>query len=282
MNGEKPWDKRRPNIPGVPNNPKHEPKSQENSVGSSGNLMPGIPGIPGLPRPQIKPNQSSVGFKSKGPRKGIFAFSVIVAVTGIALFANSSLGDNQRSSIGSSSTTNVPISESSSKNASDETLTQWETLAKSVVYIEATGATCNWSGSGSIVLDGSYVLTNQHVSGDGECSLRVGFTDSTDTEPGTFVHAEVLISDAAIDLAVIRLLDQGGAPYSSAEHRPLEIEDSGLKLGDKIYTLGYQTTNPTELLKFVTDLEAFLVDIRFRPYSPAPQWRKAIPPKRST
>ena len=125
--------------------------------------------------------------------------------------------------------TSIPISDQSN----------WEVLARSVVLIKATGPGCGRQGSGSIVLDGSYVLTNQHVVGDGDCSLQVGLTDSTDSEPRKFIAAQIVISDALIDLAVIRLLDSNGAPFTSSEHKPLEIDYSALRLGDKVFTLGY-------------------------------------------
>jgi hypothetical protein len=46
-----------------------------------------------------------------------------------------------------------------------------------------------------------------------------------------------------------------------------------LPVANKLLTLGYQTTNPKELNEFVQNLDAYLCDIRFRPWSPAPQWR---------
>jgi len=39
----------------------------------------------------------------------------------------------------------------------------WDALARSVVFIEALSP-CDWRGSGTLVLDGSYVLTNEHVA----------------------------------------------------------------------------------------------------------------------
>jgi len=41
-----------------------------------------------------------------------------------------------------------------------------------------------------------------------------------------------------------------------------------------IYTVGYQATTPDALLATVDELGALLVDIRYSPWSPAPQWRK--------
>jgi hypothetical protein len=43
---------------------------------------------------------------------------------------------------------------------------------------------------------------------------------------------------------------------------------------NKLLTLGYQTTNITELAQLVKDHDALLADIRYRPYSAYPGWRQ--------
>lgn len=137
-------------------------------------------------------------------------------------------------------TTVAASTNSSVVKSSTTTLPQrnWETTARSVVLIEASGEDCEWSGSGSIVLDGSYILTNQHVSGDGECDLNVWFTDSTTTQPRRFIRAELIVADAESDLAVLRMFDENG-PFIDPTRLPLEFSRVSPRLGDKIYTLGY-------------------------------------------
>lgn len=124
-------------------------------------------------------------------------------------------------------------------DASSSVGDNWEDVARSVVYIEALGPACGWSGSGSIVGDGSLVLTNQHVAGDGECELTVYLTDSTSSTPTQSVRAEVVVSDSSIDLAVIQLFDTSGMPYVSSGRTPLKLSSVIPKLGDKITILGY-------------------------------------------
>jgi len=239
VSGEKPWERSRARIPGLSNDPRPNSQTKQEPTQKSRELGPGIPGMQGFPRPIASPAQPVAGAKKRSSRNGMLAILGIFAVTGLALLANSSFREDRATSSLETVPSEVANTGTTPKGLPDGALTQWESLAKSVVYIEATGASCNWSGSGSIVLDGSYVLTNQHVAGDGECSLRVGFTNSTNAEPSDFVRAEVLVSNAALDLAVIRLLDQSGAPFISPMHKPLEIDYASLKLGDKIYTLGY-------------------------------------------
>jgi S1-C subfamily serine protease len=115
----------------------------------------------------------------------------------------------------------------------------WDKIARSVVYIEALGSRCNWSGSGSLVLDGSYVLTNEHVSGSGECELSVFLTDSSSKSPTRRLAAALVVFDKAKDLAVLRLFDSDGTPFIDGSRSALKINAADLQLGAKVFTLGY-------------------------------------------
>lgn len=121
----------------------------------------------------------------------------------------------------------------------DDQLAKWESIARSVVYVEATGTSCGWSGSGTIVGDGSYVLTNQHVSGDGECQLSVGLTESASLSPTRFLAAEIVSADGDMDLAIIRMFQEDGRPFVDASRRPIPLSASAPRLGDKLTLLGY-------------------------------------------
>jgi S1-C subfamily serine protease len=114
----------------------------------------------------------------------------------------------------------------------------WDSISRSVVFIEASSP-CEWRGSGTLVLDGSYVLTNQHVSSNGECALRVGLTDGLNSSPQLSHDAEVLIADETLDLAVLRLFSSNGEPFSSNDHQPVKIDYEQPPLGSEIATLGY-------------------------------------------
>jgi S1-C subfamily serine protease len=116
---------------------------------------------------------------------------------------------------------------------------EWESLARSVVFIKAQGSQCGWTGSGSIVADGSYVLTNQHVAGNGECNLTVWLTDSTTTSPTKYLTGQFVEADSSRDLAIIRMIDSDGVPYIDETRTPLKFSNSLPKLGDKLTILGY-------------------------------------------
>ena len=115
----------------------------------------------------------------------------------------------------------------------------WDKVARSVVYIEATGSRCGWSGSGSLVLDGSYVLTNQHVSGSGGCALKVFLTESTDNAPSRGLMAALVAYSTVNDLAVLRIFGDNGKPFIDSNHKAIAINKNPLSLGSKLLTLGY-------------------------------------------
>ncbi|WP_419918445.1 S1 family peptidase [Candidatus Poriferisocius sp.] len=130
------------------------------------------------------------------------------------------------------------------------------TIARSIGMVSAAG--CGKVGSGTLVLDGRYVLTNAHVvvsdSGKVCANLEVGFSDSFEEEPTTWIDATVvgkeldgLDSEGYVtlpDLAVLKLshrVDQPSIPISAQK----------LDLNEDITVLGYpgiggQTITSTE------------------------------------
>jgi len=117
-----------------------------------------------------------------------------------------------------------------------------EGIAKSVVLVlvqDATGQEC-WSGSGVAVLDGSYILTNQHVvtkelKDDPTCTvLSVGITEDTSAEPVKYISAEIVKSDVTLDLALLRI-----DLTSFAGLTPIPVENSSLPIDTKIRVIGY-------------------------------------------
>ena len=153
----------------------------------------------------------------------------------------SSGGQEEISNTTSNSTapsTSEPDSNDSTASTPANGSPDWDTLARSVVFIEAA-APCEWRGSGTIVLDGSYILTNQHVASNGECKLIVGLTKSLDSTPQSGYFADVLVTDSSLDLAVLRLIDASGLPAKISGHDPVRIDYSQPPLGTRLATLGY-------------------------------------------
>lgn len=118
----------------------------------------------------------------------------------------------------------------------------WAELALSVVYIEA-GECPSFpsdmfsSGSGTVVLDGTHVLTNAHVVLDDNgrpCrDLVVWFTRSFEEEPSDWALADLAAADRTLDLAVLQLNE----PVSA--DRGIEVAAQQLEPGETIRILGY-------------------------------------------
>ena len=118
----------------------------------------------------------------------------------------------------------------------------WARLALSVVYIEAGEcpsfpADMYNSGSGTVVMGGTHVLTNAHVVLDDEgrpCrDLVVWFTRSFEEEPSERVRVGLLAVDGELDLAVLRLNEPASAD------RSIEVTAQRMEPGETIRILGY-------------------------------------------
>lgn len=202
-------------------------------------LPPIIPSGPTLGRPD------SVASSTKNtPKSGVKKRPLVIPIgisalllAGVGLFAFIGNKDSVKNSP-AGALSSVPSSIANFPENAIPIRGNWDALSRSVVLIEA-GGQCGWQGSGSIILDGSYVLTNQHVSGDGECDLTVWFTDSTDAQPSRAFSADVVVADKRLDLAIIRILDKFGDPYIDSGRMPLKIQTATPNLGEKMYVLGY-------------------------------------------
>ncbi|KRA23751.1 serine protease [Microbacterium sp. Root61] len=100
----------------------------------------------------------------------------------------------------------------------------------SVVTIEASNGSTGGTGSGVILTDDGYIVTNTHVvTLDGaaaDASIRVTTSD------GRVYDAEIIGTDPTYDLAVIKLKDASGLT-------PIEFADSSkLNVGDQTIAVG--------------------------------------------
>ena len=192
------------------------------------------------------------GGKTKLPRQrhypvALFAVAACVAIfvflglrlINVSFGSNPDLADGTELPIEGETTESVPVGTTQTTLGSIASgATNWDDIARSVVYFEV-GGSCQWVGSGTLILDGSYVLTNWHVSGGGECPMRVGFTDSVSNPPTDFYSATVVNWDSQIDLAIVQLKDASGAPYIPSGRKPVTIATSEIRLGEAVRILGY-------------------------------------------
>jgi putative serine protease PepD len=111
----------------------------------------------------------------------------------------------------------------------------------SVVTIAVSARTGAGTGSGVILSDDGYVLTNNHV-----ITLDGASSDGTievTTADGRIFRAEVVGNDPIVDLAVIKLIDASGLT-------PIEFGDvDALDVGDRVVAIGA----PLGLSNTVTD-----------------------------
>jgi len=113
----------------------------------------------------------------------------------------------------------------------------------SIVMEDTSGEYC-WSGSGALILDGKYVVTNAHVAAfsteDGPkfsgCKvLTIGLSDSTGLNPSDYVGGFVAAIDTERDLALIEL----NVPIDSRTRKSLFIKSGDIGLESKIRVFGY-------------------------------------------
>jgi S1-C subfamily serine protease len=106
-------------------------------------------------------------------------------------------------------------------------------VGDAVVSIDVTaagrfGQTVSGAGSGFVISDQGYVLTNNHVV-DGASTVTVTFSD------GTTESATVVGTDAAHDIAVLKIADVHGAtPLALADTSTLEVGDEVLAIGNAL------------------------------------------------
>ena len=228
--------------PAPPRNPKTDdtvsrPAPPRNPPGQMGIVRPTAQRRIGTSR-QITPQMY---LQKLGNWKLVFASLAFVAFIGSALVFFGNSGSTDVSSTDSDSNSQV-TSRDSTPSQDDSPVDmngKWEQVARAVVFIDASGPNCSWVGSGSIVGDGSLILTNKHVAGDGECDLTIWLTDSISSTPTEYFAGEILVSDEEMDLAIIQLLDSDGLPTVAQGRQPLEFADETPDLGEKLTLLGY-------------------------------------------
>ena len=113
-----------------------------------------------------------------------------------------------------------------------------DTVIRSIVEIAADCPEGQWGGSGTIVLDGTYVLTNHHVAPDNQCEYVVCFTESWTEEPSCDAFGEWVAADIENDLAVLELIAPDGGVYK-ASGEPVLITGTSTSINEEIFLVGY-------------------------------------------
>jgi S1-C subfamily serine protease len=230
----------RPQVPDRGPPTPERPLPSFNPGGAPGSLAPRSHGLPASQDPNKgKRKRQSVLSKQKLMIGGVGLGAALLLAGFVVLgrSANNVQSSDESDSVSVGQPAETIVSSSDSVEL-PEGSANWDELARSVVFIRAASP-CDWRGSGTLVLDGSYVLTNEHVSSDGSCRLTVGLTESLSSEPVGDLDAIVVARDVENDLAVLRLVDPAGNPIIPDGHLPVEINFKQPPLGAKLTTLGY-------------------------------------------
>ncbi|MGP6171538.1 S1C family serine protease [Microbacterium sp. A204] len=171
--------------------------------------------------------------KEKKPFGAGKVAALIVAaalVGGIAGFGGSYLGTTMWAQpVGSTATGPGTITVNNPGSVNETTAVATEVLP-SVVTIQVAGAQGSGSGSGVVLSDDGYVLTNTHVVTLGGAEANP--TVRVSTSDGHIYDAEIVGTDPIYDLAVIKL-------EGAKDLTPIEFADSSnLNVGDTAVAVG--------------------------------------------
>jgi putative serine protease PepD len=243
-------------APGVPSPVFEAPAAQLPQAGPTAPTLPqqpfGVPGPAGATHP-VAPAATSPGAafgihtaaqpgqpfggpvktKEQKPRAGVKFAAIVVAaalVGGVAGFGGGAILtgiSNQNSTGVAQGPETVTVNNPGSVN---ETTAVATAALPSVVTIEVAGSDQAGSGSGVIISDDGYVLTNTHV-----VTLGGAVADPTirvTTSDGRIFAATVVGTDPIYDLAVIKLTDAKDlTPITFADSSKLNVGDTAVALG---------------------------------------------------
>lgn len=171
--------------------------------------------------------------KEQKPRGGAkFAAFIVAAalVGGVAGFGGGALLNGLQDRPSSGTATGPQTVTVNNPGSVNETTAVATAALPSVVTIEVAGSDQAGSGSGVIISDDGYVLTNTHV-----VTLGGAVADPTirvTTSDGRIYEATVVGTDPIYDLAVIKLKDAKGlAPMDFADSSKLNVGDTAVALG---------------------------------------------------
>ena len=192
---------------------------------------PSYPGYGGYPPPPAEPAAATPA-PAPAPRKagrlriglaGLVAGALIGGGAGAGVVA---LVDDPSGTSGTPSAAQTVVIENP-ESATTATAAAAK-AAPSVVTVYVSSASSSGSGSGVVLTDDGYVLTNNHVvaesGSDGSVQVR--------TSDGTLYDATVVGTDAASDLAVLRLEGaQDLTPATFADSDDVQVGDVAVAIG---------------------------------------------------
>ncbi|RXZ48032.1 S1C family serine protease, partial [Agromyces binzhouensis] len=195
------------------------------------------------------PNQRRVGF---GVAAAIVAAALIGGASGAGITALMTNDGDSAVEQTSSGTQRLVVNDDGSVN---QVAAVAAAASPSVVTIEVSGGQSGGTGSGIILSEDGYVLTNTHVvtldGATGDPSIQVKADD------GSLYSAELIGTDPLSDLAVIKLTDASGlTPIEFADSSELNVGDTAIAIGAPLGLSGTVTNGIVSALNRSIDVES--------------------------
>ncbi|WP_159600904.1 S1C family serine protease [Agromyces humi] len=205
--------------------------------------QPGHPAVAGQPAPK----QRRVGL---GVAAAIVAAALIGGASGAGINALIAGNDAPASSESAGSAQNIVVNDTDSVNQITAVAAK---ASPSVVTISVTGGQAGGTGSGIILSEDGYVLTNTHVvtldGATGDPTIQVKTND------GHLYDAELVGTDPLSDLAVIKLVDASGlTPLDFADSDKLNVGDTAIAIGAPLGLSGTVTNGIVSALNRSIDV----------------------------
>ncbi len=196
---------------------------------------------------QRAPKQRKAGL---GFAAAIVAAALIGGASGAGVTALISSNQPPSTSDTAGNAQNIVVNDSESVNQITAVAAK---ASPSVVTISVTGGQAGGSGSGIILSDDGYVLTNTHVvtldGATGDPSIQVKTND------GRLYDAELVGTDPLSDLAVIKLVDASGlTPLEFADSDELNVGDTAIAIGAPLGLAGTVTNGIVSALNRSIDV----------------------------
>ncbi|MFD4420867.1 S1C family serine protease [Agromyces sp. NPDC058484] len=188
-----------------------------------------------------------VGF---GVAAAIVAAALIGGASGAGVTALVTSNQQPASSESAGDAQNIVVNDADSVNQITAVAAK---ASPSVVTISVTGGQAGGSGSGIVLSDDGYVLTNTHVvtldGATGDPSIQVK------THDGHLYDAELVGTDPLSDLAVIKLADASGlTPLEFADSDELNVGDTAIAIGAPLGLAGTVTNGIVSALNRSIDV----------------------------
>ncbi|MEF3404440.1 S1C family serine protease [Agromyces sp. CCNWLW203] len=211
--------------------------------------QPTVPltGLPAEGAAPAAPKQRRVGL---GVAAAIVAAALIGGASGAGITALLTNDNGASTSESAGSAQNIVVNDTESVNQITAVAAK---ASPSVVTISVSGAQSGGTGSGIILSDDGYVLTNTHVvtldGATGDPAIQVKTND------GHLYAAELVGTDPLSDLAVIKLADASGlTPLEFADSDKLNVGDTAIAIGAPLGLSGTVTNGIVSALNRSIDV----------------------------